>query len=128
MLVARFSDNIQEDILRGWSAWMTPGLGGSKEDCKQDIEYGYADGEIIEFPEHKGCFGIKHHNGLSCYYLESECIEDAIDEIKILKLDGSGYGEKTVGNIKLVKTISKEDIKTIRDLHILEVEDCESEI
>lgn len=129
MLVARYSDNIQNDINRGWSAWMTPGLAGTYEDCQQDIEDGFGNGDIVEFPEFPGCYGIKHHNGLSCYELESENIEDAIKEVKeTSNMDGSGYGSKTVGTIKLLKTIPASEMHSIRNLHILEVEDTESEL
>lgn len=129
MLVARFSDNIEADIKRNWSAWMTPGLGGSYDDCIQDVKDGFAEGEIREFPEYPGCFGIVHHEGLSCYALESETIEDAIEEVrKNVYADGSGYGQKTVGKIKLLFTVSHVEMKTQRDLHILEVEDCENEL
>lgn len=128
MFVARFSDNIQDDIKRGWSTWMTPGLGGSIADCEQDIEDGYAEGVIREFPEFPGCFGIVHHEGLSCYYLESETLDDAIEEVKgCAGMDGSGFGYATVGEVKLIKTISRKELGSIRDLHILEVEDCECE-
>ena len=128
MLVARFSDNIQEDIKRNWTSWMTPNLGGSKEDLELDLNDGYASGEIREFPEFAGCYGIVHHNGLSCYYLESENIDDAVIEVKNSKcMDGSGFGYKTVGGISLVMTISKKEIGSDRDLHILEVEDCDCE-
>lgn len=128
MLVARFSSAIESDINRGWSAVMTPGLGGSIADCEQDIADGYWKGEIREFPESPGCYGIVHHTGLSCYYLESEELEEAVSEVINDKgMDGSGFAYVTVGEIKLLKTISAKEIGSVRDLHILEVEDCESE-
>lgn len=128
MLVARFSENIEADIKRGWSTWMTPGLGGSYEDCEQDIEDGFANGEIREFPEHHGCFGIVHHEGLSCYCLEADNINDAIEEIKASpNMYGAGYGYATIGDVKLLMTVSAKEIGSQRDLHILEVEDCEKE-
>lgn len=127
MLVARFSDNIEADIIRNWSTWMTPGLGGDYNDCMKDIEDGFADGEIREFPEFPGCYGIVHHEGLSCYALEAETIEDAIEEVKDRCHFGCGYGERTIGKVKLLHTVSHIEMETERDLHILEVEDCECE-
>lgn len=128
MLVARYSDNIQADIERNWSTWMTPGLGGSYFDCKQDVEdFGFRNAEIREFPEYPGCFGIVHHEGLSCYLLESENVDDGIIEVKSSAMDGSGYGYATIGKIKVLKSVSAKDMRSVRDLHILEVEDCETE-
>lgn len=128
MLVARFSDNIEADIKRGWSTWMLPGLGGSYEDCLQDIEdFGFRDAEIREFPEYPGCYGVVHHEGLSCYPLESENVDDAIAEVLDSKLDGSGYASATIGKVTLLKSVSSKEIRSIRDLHILEVDDCETE-
>lgn len=134
MLVARFSDNIDADIKRNWSAWMLPGLAGSYEDCLQDAMnnsneggLGLSESEAIkivrEFPEHPGCFGCVHHEGLSAYLLESDSIEQAIEEVKRLALDGSGYGIATKGPVKLLSTIPAGVIGTLRDLHILECED-----
>lgn len=128
MLVARFSDNIQADIERGWSTWMLPGLGGSYEDCKRDIEdFGFGNAEIREFPEYPGCYGVVHHEGLSCYPLESENVEDAIAEVLEQHFDGSGYASATIGKVTLLKSVPSKEMRSIRDLHILEVEDCETE-
>lgn len=128
--VARFSDNINADIKRNWSAWMTPGLAGSYEDCKQDIADGYAHGEIREFPEYPGCYAIVHHEGLSSYLLNAEnentAIKEAIETAKSGKIDGSGFGIAAI-NCKLVKTISRKKINSQRDLHILICEDIKSE-
>lgn len=128
LLVARFSDNIHADIDRDWSTWMLPGLGGTYKDCEQDIEdFGFGDSEIREFPEYPGSFGVVHHEGLSCYLLDAESVEDAIKEVKERYLDGSGYGHTTIGKVLLLKTIPAKEVGSIRDLHILAVEDCEAE-
>lgn len=128
MLVARFSENIENDIKRGWSTWMLPGLGGSYSDCEQDIEdFGFGNAEIREFPEYPGSYGVVHHEGLSCYLLDAENVEDAITEVIENKLDGSGYGYATIGKVTLLKTVPSKEMRSIRDLHILEVEDCERE-
>ncbi|MEG1839208.1 MAG: hypothetical protein RR220_07960, partial [Bacteroidaceae bacterium] len=84
-------------------------------------------GEIREFPEHRGCFGIVHHEGLSCYRLESDTVEEAIEEIRESCKDGSGFGYATVGEVRLLKTISAKEMESLRDLHILDVEDIVSE-
>lgn len=138
MLVARFSDNITADIARNWSAWMLPGLGGSYEDCLQDAMnpeheggLGLTESEAVkivrEFPEHTGCYGCVHHIGLSAYLLDAESVEDAVKEVKERAHDGSGYGVRTIGKVTVIATISKDIMKSERDLHILEVEDYENE-
>ncbi len=131
MFVARFSDNIQADIERGWSAWMTPGLCGSYDDCQQDIADGYACGDIREFPEKPGSYGIVHHQGLSAYLLsaddEDSAVEEAIAAAKGGKIDGSGFGVAAF-NCQLVRTIPRELVKSQRELHILRCEDYESEL
>ena len=133
MLAARFSDNIQADITRNWSAWMLPNLAGSYDENIQDaIEHlgmsEEAAGNIVrEFPEYPGCFGCVHHQGLSSYVLKSDNVEDAVAEVKGSALDGRGYGVRTIGAIKLLKTISKEELGSVRDLHIVEIEDYETE-
>lgn len=136
MLVVRFSDNIEADIQRGWSAWMSPGCGGTYEDCLADFDPNDPESvlkgckvDIREFPEFPGSFGCVHHEGLSCYYLEAENVEDALKEVRAnqSKFNGCGYGDYTVGNVRLLKSISKEEWGSDRDMHILEVEDCQEE-
>lgn len=128
LLVARFSNDIKADIERGWSTWMLPGLGGTYSDCEQDAEdFGFSNAEIREFPEHPGSFGIIHHEGLSCYLLDAESVEEAIEEVKERHLDGSGYGHATIGKVLLLRSIPAKEAGSIRDLHILEVEDCKLE-
>lgn len=117
--VARISENIEADIERNWSAWQTPNLGGSYEDCEQDIKDGFAVGEIREFPEFPGSFGIIHHYGLSCYELTASSLEDAIIEVNESNVfDGSGFGIAAY-NCKLAKSIG--------NVHILLCENIESE-
>ncbi len=133
MLVARFSDNITADIARNWSAWMLPSLSGTFDECIQDaiehlgMQEATAANIVKEFPEFPGCFACVHHEGLSSYLLEAEHIEDAVKEVKERAHDGSGYGVRTIGKISLLATISKEEMNSVRDLHILEIDDYETE-
>ena len=133
MLVARFSDNITADIARNWSAWMLPSLAGSYEECIQDaVEHLGMSEEaaaniVKEFPEYPGCFGCVHHAGLSTYLLDAENVEEAVKEVKERAHDGSGYGVRTIGEIRLLATISKEEVNSVRDLHILQIDDYETE-
>lgn len=69
---------------------MSPGCGGTYEDCVNDyapegqdwIDFTggqiglYSQMDIREFPEFSGSFGCVHHEGLSCYYLEAQNVED----------------------------------------------------
>lgn len=124
MLVARFSDNIEMDIKRGFSCWMHPGLGGSIKECERDAEELGLNCDVRELPE--GGYGLVHHEGLSCYALDAETVEAAIEEVKNNnRYDGSGFGHTTVGEIKLLASVN---IGKQRMLHILEVEgvECES--
>lgn len=133
MLVARFSDNITADIDRNWSAWMLPSLAGTYDENVRDaidhlgLSEEAAKDVVREFPEYPGCFGCVHHRGLSSYLLEAEDIDQAIKEVKERAHDGSGYGVRTIGRITLLATVSKKEINSIRDLHILQIEDYETE-
>lgn len=141
VLVARFSHNIEADLERGWSAWQ--GLSGTYDECvgyyrdlltssdDYDEETGEVDlskMDIREFPELPGVFGCVHHNGLSCYLLQNSItVEDAIEEVKQNRgyMWGGGWGDRTIGKVKLLKSIRLEG--TDMDLHILEADDIRPE-
>ena len=124
ILAARFSNDINADIKRGWSAWMHPNLGGTVEECLEDAELlGLDTVDIREFPD--GGFALVHHDGLSCYVLESTEVESAIEEVKASTHSGDGYGEVTIGKVKVLKSVKIKGCR--RTLHILEIEDYESE-
>ena len=124
ILAARFSDDIHADVARNWSAWMHPNLGGTIEECQEDAELlGLDNIDIREFPD--GGFALVHHNGLSCYVLESTDVDSAIEEVKASTHSGDGYGEASIGKVKVLKSVKIEGYR--RTLHILEIENYESE-
>jgi HK97 family phage portal protein len=126
-LVARYSDDIDADIKRGWSAYQHPNYGGTRAEVLQDAEdMGIKDPEIRKIPQ--GGYALVHHDGLSSYPLNSEGVDEAtLEAHSSAGFDGSGYGHSTIGKIRKMRTIPKELIGSLRDLHILEVEDSEVE-
>lgn len=158
-LVARFSDDIEYDIERGWSAWQDElsyasltdlrrairyiwdnlSFSSNFESCKEYVEQfdddddllkdfnkrfvGTMNEGLVQDPR-SGVWLVKHHKGLSAYKLNAETLEEAIEEvIHNPNMDGSGFGVATVGKIIVLATIKAETIDSMRDLHILEVED-----
>lgn len=103
---------------------MHPNLGGSFEECQEDAELlGLDEVDIREFPG--GGYALVHHDGLICYVLDATDVHAAIEEVKSSAHSGDGYGEATIGQIKVLKSIKLEGYR--RTLHILEIEDYQSE-
>lgn len=126
VLVARFSDDIDADIKRGWSAYQHPALGGTRAEVERDArEMNVTDPDIRKLPG--GGYALVHHEGLSAYPISSESVDGAQQEVLATTNDGSGYGHRTTGKIRKMRTIPKELIGSIRDLHILEVSGSEVE-
>jgi hypothetical protein len=140
--VARFTQTPHEDIQRGWSAWM-----GDRGDLwtvadrefSQVVEDGQCldtndfetEGEILEKAEelgleyrqypHSGDWAFFHHEGLSCWELEApskaEALEEAIGLHNSKKIDWSGFGHATEGNVQYVAPVPG-----VEDLHLFTCE------
>jgi len=151
MFVARYSFNPEYDAIRNWSAWI--GVEGETpeavarliadviehpsvltdetgeridwEDAPEALKIAYVlDNEDIRYHEAAGKWMHVHHTGLSCWRLDAETPEEAIEEARTLdacgEIDWSGFGDCTVGNVKYVASVS--DV-----LHIFECEHVTSE-
>ncbi len=138
----RFSTRIQEDIKRGWSAWMntrTENLAEFVQICLnfcwnekasnlqdeeryEEVLEIYED--ILDIRMDGNQYAIVHHEGLSCFGLEAEEEEEAIEEAVefVNNFDGSfAIGEMTIGEIKIIKEIQD-------GWYLLETEDFTAEI
>lgn len=128
MFVARFTDNPEADIKRGWSGWM-----GQEYPSPLDAAYVHylgdddnleleeldedeildilgRNGYDLRYDEAHANWRICHHDGLSCWKLEAKTIEDAIVEAEVAPIDWVGFGYATVGTVRLVAKTSKENL------------------
>lgn len=112
MKALRFSKNIENDIKRNFSCYMGDWF-VSEKDAKETIEERKIDAEI-GYDEESKMYGIIHHYGLSCFSCEDMSDEEIDEYSKTIEWEGFGY--RTIGNIKIIKEISK-------DIWLLEVDD-----
>lgn len=130
--VARFTHDPQDDIERGWSGWM--GLdfksvsdaaefhGVDTEDKSDDelLDILNDDENVdLRYDKRLNVWRVCHHEGLSCFALEAETATDAMIEAKSANLVWAGFGDKTIGKVKLVGAVEGVD-----DLFIFECEDA----
>ncbi len=155
MYVARFTENPEEDIQRGWSGYFSPGWATLEEaiddtashlieddlleekqqqwvntwgDKYEDYETFYngyleevAEELSITFDEPKQIYRAFHHYGLSCWKLDAATEKEAIKESKERQgIQWGGFGQKTIGDVKMVAQVSD-------NLWILECDDVENE-
>ena len=142
MIVVRFSKNIQADVKRNWSAWMntrTENLAEFIQVCLDHCwsekaselqdEENYQEAleifeELLDIRIDGNQYAIVHHDGLSCFGLEAEEEKEAITEAEefVENFDMSFFvnGDKTLGEIKIIKEISE-------NWYLLEVEDFTTE-
>lgn len=134
MYVARFTNNPEEDVKRGWSGYM--GSYSTPTECADflgvDVE-GMDDETIIDllldqentdlrFDAVTEEWRVWHHDGLSCWELEAETVEDAITEAAKRasndEIAWGGFGQRTLGKVSLVCKV-----EGINYLYVLECED-----
>lgn len=138
MYVARFTTNPAGDIQRGWSAWMSDGWESEREALEsvarmlpQYSDYAetypdLTDDEIVDriiereeidvryHPTLRRWYHV-HHDGLSCFPLDAESVDEAVAEARGASLEWSGFGAATVGEVRLVGHAGG-------DLYVFEVE------
>lgn len=101
--VMRYSNNIESDIRRGWSA-----LAGmrfeSEEKAREFFSDYFGDNEMdIRFDVDQNQYAVVHHDGLSCYVVEDDGDEVAnIDDIR--KNATLTQAELTTGKVKLIES------------------------
>jgi hypothetical protein len=117
VFVARFTDCPEYDIKRGWSASMD--YSGKTEN---EAFFSFMD----EHPEidpdsvpvcyhaiHKVWVVVHHRDGLSCWRLkastEAEAIAEARQACVAGKIERAGFGDVTVGHVKLVAKLDVRD-------------------
>ena len=152
MYVARYSFNPKYDADRNWSAWI--GIEGcsaedvalqiadvvshppalvdwatdecfSWDDAPEGLKVTYVlENEDIRYHEGARKWMHVHHEGLSCWRLDAETLEDAIEEARELdsrgEIEWAGFGYATVGNVTYVASVSET-------LHIFECDYVTSE-
>ena len=137
MFVARYSFNPEYDARRNWSAWIgvegdTPeavarliadvvehpstltdetGERVDWEDAPEALKIAYVlDNEDIRYHEVAGKWMHVHHAGLSCWSLDAETLDEAVEEAREKdargEIEWGGFGQCTVGKVKYVASIS----------------------
>ena len=110
--VLRYSINIESDIRRGWSAY-----GGQRFDTVEELQQEFAvDGDAdIRFDEDRQQYALVHHDGLSCFLIETD--GDEMADPNYLRQHGTlTQAEYTIGKVKLLKGYGD-------DWHLLECDD-----
>lgn len=151
--VVRFSNNIEQDIERGWSGYFAP----FETDLETALrEVVWADREIDEYDEglaaqwildmdrdeyleylagkndlrqdpHSGAWRPFHHDGLSCWVLEADDLESAFAEAQTrTDIDWAGFGQATVGNVRVIGCVLFHQ-EQHNKLWLLECDDYTSE-
>jgi hypothetical protein len=151
MYVARYSFNPEYDAVRNWSAWI--GVEGETpedvalqiadvvdhpsmltdetgervfwEDAPEALKVEWVlDNEDIRYHEAAGKWMHVHHEGLSCWSLDAETLDEAIEEAREKdesgEIEWGGFGQCTVGNVKYVASVNDT-------LHIFECDYVTSE-
>ena len=152
MLIVRFSAYIADDIKRNWSSWNFGQFGfeGSEEELQDAIDAAIAEGESFEisgfefWPDNnlvgdeirRGIFrelypgywvvpDLTHADGigLACHILESETLENALEEISEnpAKYDGTGEGDFV--DCAGAKVLYSQKSNGEYGFHVLEVDD-----
>lgn len=129
--VVRHTTNPTYDVQRNWSAWMSDGW-ATEDEAQRDIArlspryQSYADrfvddnddevvARVIEddgpadvrYHEANRRWYHVHHEGLSCYVLTAETEAEAWDEARGGDYDWTGFGEATVGSVRLVGQVGE---------------------
>ena len=110
--VLRYSLNIESDIRRGWSAY-----GGQRFDTIEELqqEFDIDNTSDIRFDEDRQKYALVHHDGLSCFVIETDGDEvadaDYLRQHAILT-----QAEYTVGKVTLLRSYGD-------DWHLLECDD-----
>lgn len=151
MYVARFTDNPENDIKRGWSGYFghdfkTPydlvkdmgwdyellekeNVDTLEEIDQDDILYWLERNQNtdLRYDDHLKVWRVCHHDGLSCWVLDAETEADALTEASAKaiagKIEWAGFGYRTIGTIKLVASVEGVD-----NLYIFECEKAEREV
>ena len=77
----------------------------------------------IRYNEEWNRWQIVHHDGLSCWPLDSVTVEGAVSEAQNAGLDWYGFGSSTIGKVRYVCSVDGVEF-----LHIFECEDTSVEI
>lgn len=99
----RYSDNIQSDIKRGWSA-----LAGMRFDTEEEAREFFADyfgdNEMdIRYDEDRHQYGVVHHDGLSCFVVEED--GDELADANYIRSNATfAQAEMTVGKVCVVES------------------------
>jgi len=124
--VVRNTDNPAGDIARGWSGIMGqewPSLMKAARSLLADTDY---DRDALEFLSEEevadvlaeygfdvrydaqfGNWRQVHHDGLSCWLIKAETLEEAIEMAPEANLGWGGFGHATVGKVELVASLSE---------------------
>ena len=134
--VARFTTDPEADIKRGWSGWMGVTYSSLKSAVNEllgdveEVAFGDIDdlgddeladmlsdaGRDVRFDEAFGEYRLVHHEGLSCFRLDAQTLDEAVIE---QHPDAIGEGWKTVGTVRHICEVASDP-----GWHIFECDDA----
>lgn len=138
--VARFTTNPEEDIKRGWSGWMNVSwenvveaaydqLVNGRANLDEEKIQGLIDDDLLSMLNDYGfdvryddtakLWRLVHHDGLSCFRLNAETLEDALLEEHP---EAFGEGDCTLGSVQYVAPVPGSE-----GWHIFECADTKKE-
>ena len=101
--VMRYSENIESDIKRGWSA--LSGMRFETEAAAVEFFSDYfGDNEMdIRFDVDQNNYGVVHHDGLSCFVVEDD--GDEVEDIDRIRSNATlTQAEYTIGKVTLIES------------------------
>lgn len=121
-----FSDELEDDdLIQRQERWIRT-YGSEYEDY--DLFLSEYCSELAEerglcYDKTLGKWRVKHHDGLSCWALEAQTVEEAVREaLSRNDVKWGGFGQRTLGKVRLVCAVPNID-----NLYIFECEDVEDE-
>ena len=101
--VLRYSNNIESDIKRGWSA-LSGMRFGTEEEAKEFFSDYFGEKEMdIRYDDDQLNYGVVHHDGLSCFIIEDD--GDEVADADYIRSNATfTQAEMTTGKVSLVES------------------------
>lgn len=126
------SDALDEDLMEEKQSKWIHTYGERYEDWDVfEAEYleDVADDLNLRQDPHTGAWRPFHHNGLSCWALDADNIDDAIVEAAQRNIQWAGFGQVALGNIQCVaKIVNTGNQEKDEFLYIFECDEIQVEV